>query len=430
MPQPLSLLTLSDEDQIEALERGGVFTDMTRSGVRTWPLSQVALLVKPNAGLASIIEIGSVTRSRQRIATGWHRLRYVRRRRLSQPIDVGWLLNTLPERVLDAVENRVNHGGVLTKRGTDAVIEAINEVNPDDGQVLRKLVAEDGDYGYRLRGAGLQAAAHEADAVRLALDIAGVPRTELRDVRPDGELSFLEQLDYVRSSEDTTIAYDGMRFLDFDRIESPSGIVVFQKGNERLAVVNVNRGPLERTTGADLIYINESFESFVLVQYKAMRREGSDPESVLYRPDQQLNVELERMRKIRVGADDGLPASYRLNPATCFLKLCKPIVRLDRIQGLVSGMYLPLDYYDVLTASSDVRGERGGTVLGYHTVHRHVSNDLFVSLVRGGWVGSRGASTRKLEDLVRSGLSADRSVTVAASSTVNHLPAPRTSPGR
>lgn len=57
--------------------------------------------------------------------------------------------------------------------------------------------------------------------MRLALDIAGIPRTELRGVRPDGSGSFLEGLSAVRASEDTTIALDGMRFLDFDKFESP-----------------------------------------------------------------------------------------------------------------------------------------------------------------------------------------------------------------
>jgi hypothetical protein len=155
--------------------------------------------------------------------------------------------------------------------------------------------------------------------------------------------------------------------------------------------------------------------SFVLVQYKTMRREGN-PSKLVYRPDKQLEEELDRMRKIKPGADDGSPAGFRLSSATCFLKLCKPVVRLDRGRDLVSGMYLPLDYYDVLAASPDVRGPRGGVALSYDTVRRHVGNDLFVALVRGGWVGSRGATTKKLTNLVLAGLAADRSVTIAASS--------------
>ncbi|HMJ33368.1 MAG TPA: hypothetical protein VK501_05595 [Baekduia sp.] len=204
--------------------------------------------------------------------------------------------------------------------------------------------------------------------------------------------------------------------MDFDRIESPSGAVQFASGRERLTVVNVNRQPLERTTGADLIYINETIPNFVLVQYKTMRREGKEQSRLVYRPDAQLRSELDRMHRIKSGNDDGAPESYRLSAGSCFLKLCKPVVRLDRGQELVSGMYLPLDYYDVLAESDDVRGKRDGLIFSYETVARHIGNDLFVALVRGGWVGSRGATTKRLKKLVLAGLDAGRSVTVAAGS--------------
>jgi hypothetical protein len=58
-------------------------------------------------------------------------------------------------------------------------------------------------------------------------------------------------------------------------------------------------------------------------------------------------------------------------------------------------MYLPLDYYEILTSSDDARGPRGGVILSYESVHRRLGNDLFVGLVRGaglGHVGPRRAS--------------------------------------
>jgi hypothetical protein len=64
--------------------------------------------------------------------------------------------------------------------------------------------------------------------------------------------------------------------LDFERIERPNGMVHFSRGAERLTVLNVNRRPLEQLTGADLIYHNETHDSFVLVQYKTMSREEDD----------------------------------------------------------------------------------------------------------------------------------------------------------
>lgn len=412
----LSLMWLKNEAQVEALGASCAFTDMTEAGTKAWPANQVALLLdRGDDGTDKVTEIGTVTRSRFRVATGWHRLRYVRQCRIA-PLSLDELLAAVPARLRGTVESRAAFGGVLTEKSADAVVKAFARLRPPEAGELRRLLGAHAPPAGRLRGDGLQATAQEADAVRLAIDIAGIPRKALRDVRPDGESSFLSRLEWVRASEDAAITYDGMRFLDFDRIESPSGIVTFASGQERLVVVNVNRQPLERTTGADLVYINEPRESFVLVQYKAMRREGDDNPRLVYRPDAQLAAELKRMRAIKTGVNDGTPDSYRLHPGTCFLKLCKPVVRLDRTQDLVSGMYLPLDYYDALTSSGAVRGPRDGLAFTYKNVGRHVGNDLFVALVRGGWVGSRGASSKRLQELVVAGLEADRSVTVAAAS--------------
>ncbi len=158
----------------------------------------------------------------------------------------------------------------------------------------------------------------------------------------------------------------------------------------------------------------------MLVQYKTFRREGDSPSRLVYRPDAQLKEELARMRRIRTSPDDGTPAGYRLHPGCCFLKFCKPVTSLDYSpRDLVSGMYLPLDYYDALVKSDDVRGPRSGIVLSYETVARHIPNDLFVALVRGGWAGSRGDTTKKLTKILVEGLSADHSVTVAATAQSN-----------
>jgi hypothetical protein len=406
-------MLLDNADQSEALDRNSSFTTVTRAGTRVWPASQAAILIDDTLPEPIVLEMGLVTRSPQRVATGVHRLKYVRRKTFDFPVTPQKLIEALPARSREALEERIRRGGVLPNGSAAAVVEEIAKLSPTDGLELRRLIGD--ALPPEIRGQGLQSAAQEADAVRLALDIAGIPRNELRGVRPDGYTSFLERLEYVRASEDTTIAYDSMRFLDFDRLDTPAGVVTFRKGGERLIVANVNRQPLEHTTGADLIYINEPLRSFVLVQYKTMRREPGDLSRMVYRPDDQLLRELERMRKFGPAADDGTPASYRLSSATCFLKLCKPVTTLDRGRDLVSGMYLPLDYYDVLTSSPDVRGPRGGVVLSYDTVQRHVSNDLFVGLVRGGWIGSRGATSAELEDLVLSGLNAGRSITVAAS---------------
>jgi hypothetical protein len=412
---PLSFLPLEDEDQREALDVRGHFTTMTRAGTGVWPPRQVSLLTAHDDNGWQVVELGPTSRSLRRVATGWHRLLYRREYELD-PIPVDDLLGAVPPRLRRSVASRLD-GGALTKKAGDAVLAAIAKLRPDAAETLTRLLGEATGSGPPLSGPGLQAAAQEADAVRLAIDIFGLPRGELGEARPDGLSSFVDVLSDLRTAEDPAIVYDSMRFLDFDRLDHPSGVVRFSKGDERLTVINVNRQPLERTTGADLIYVNGTTESFVLVQYKTFRREGEHSSHLVYRPDAQLEAELARMRKIGRGSKIDSDAGFRLHPGCCFLKICKPVASLGHDpRELVSGMYLPLEYYDLLAEFDVVKGPRGGIALTYETVPRYLNNALFVLLIRGGWIGSRGASTRRLTAIVLAGLTDSHSVTIAAAS--------------
>jgi hypothetical protein len=421
MRAALSILHLSDAEQAEAVDRFRTFTTMTQAGAKTWPAQQAVLLV--DLGVddelddePAISAIGVVTRSHNRVATGWHRLRYVQRLQI-EPLGLDELLEAVPLRVRSHVRARLESGGVLPDRSAHEILAAISKLRPEAGRELRSLLGEAQRKPRTLRGEALQAAAHEADAVRLALDIAEIPRRELQAIRPDGKVPFLQRLEKLAVAEDPAAAYDSMRFLDFERLEHPSGVVQFTNRDERLTVMNVNRQPLERTTGADLIYLNETIGAFVFVQYKTMRSLSRNGDRVGYRPDKQLRDELKRMRKIRVGPDDGALDSYRFDAACAFLKLCKPVEALDfSPRELVGGMYLPLDYYDRLVDSKEAKGPRGGVVLSYETVRRRIRNDLFIRLVRDAWVGTRGVTTERLMEAVLAGLAADRSVTIAAAS--------------
>lgn len=420
MTMPLSFMRLENDEQAEALDRQGYFTTVTRAGTRTWPARQVALLITTDEdGWQSIAEVGVLTRSTRRIATGVHRLHYKREYEL-EPLDAEALLDVIPNRLHAAAEGRASSGGSLTAKATTAVVRALRKLRPDADATLRRLLGQQRSTTPRLAGDGLQAAAQEADAVRLALDIAGLDKNEIRSVRPDGVSSFIEVLSDLRVPEDMAIAYDSMRFLDFDRVGHPSGVVRFSRSEERLTVININRQPLERTTGADLVYINETAESFVLVQYKTFRREGNETDlgqRLVYRPDTQFRAELARMRKFKPGKKGATDAAFRLHPGCCFLKFCKPIASLDYDQRqLVSGMYLPIEYYDLLAEGETIKGPRGGIALSYETVPRHLSNELFVLLVRGGWIGTYGATTQRLTKVIQAGLEERHSVTVASAS--------------
>jgi hypothetical protein len=251
-----------------------------------------------------------------------------------------------------------------------------------------------------------------------AMQIAGIPRSQLDGVGPDGEIPFLDRLAAVRVPEDAAINFDAARFVDFDAVEaSPGGFVTFERRGQRLVVFNVNRQSLEHTTGADLIYFNESSDSFVFVQYKSYRVEGGARRTLAYRPDGQLAEELTRMHTIRTTGRGVTPEAYRVGPGCCFLKFCPPVATLGApADELINGDYLPIDYYELLAASQVMEGVQGGRVLYRHALPRSMNQRTFTTLVADGWVGSHGTGTATLTALVEGSVGAGRSATVAVAS--------------
>jgi hypothetical protein len=166
-----------------------------------------------------------------------------------------------------------------------------------------------------------------------------------------------------------------------------------------------NKGP-EATLGVDVIYYHEERKAFVLVQYKKMRKEGR-ANRLSYRPDTRLAGQLERMRKLDERSA-GIVGDFPLLSTPCWLKLCDPSPKVDRLDEWIRGMYLAREYFEELLEGR--KGLRGGVRLGYDNVPRHVTNTLFVDLVRDGWIGTRGTATDEVMTAVRESLAADRAV--------------------
>ena len=69
---------------------------------------------------------------------------------------------------------------------------------------------------------------------------------------------------------------------------------VFSNDRVTLTVVMANKLPLEQQLGADLIYCNETYGAFVIIQCKVARAKG-----VRFRlPNRQLDEELKRMEVV------------------------------------------------------------------------------------------------------------------------------------
>jgi hypothetical protein len=110
-----------------------------------------------------------------------------------------------------------------------------------------------------------------------------------------------------------------------------------------------NRQGLEHQLGADLIYYNETFRSFVLVQYKAMERE--DEKHVFrWTTGDQFCDEVARMDALQAVIKGAAPCqhpdSFRVHGDPFFFKFCPRTVFDPDDTGLFSGIYLPIDLPD------------------------------------------------------------------------------------
>jgi hypothetical protein len=75
--------------------------------------------------------------------------------------------------------------------------------------------------------------------------------------------------------EDPMVISDSQILPGFNAIRTtPSNSVVFENDRRKLTVLITNRQPLEEQLGVDLIYYNETFRSFLMIQYKAMEQEA------------------------------------------------------------------------------------------------------------------------------------------------------------
>jgi hypothetical protein len=221
--------------------------------------------------------------------------------------------------------------------------------------------------------------------------------------------------------EDQVIAHDTRDIPGWDLIESDmTGMAVFTKGVSRLTVFTANRGPIEKATGADLVYINNEQKNAVLVQYKMLEqeernRDGEEREWV-YRPDKQFNAEVERMKKFKLKPAKG--TDYRLNYNPFYFKFVKRIEHDLRNAGLI----VSLDHLTSVLDSKISRGKKGGLRINYKVLDgRYLRKGDLVGLIRSGYIGTTESDSKAILELIRRSLDASlRTSLIAYQDTVSY----------
>lgn len=197
--------------------------------------------------------------------------------------------------------------------------------------------------------------------------------------------------------ETQAIREDSRELLpDWQRSDAPDAWYRFDKGGRRLFLreIHVDRG--EHELGGDLVYLRQSPDAMVLVQYKRAVM-GEKVTSANCRVDARFREQLVRM--VAAGRALNEPENrspsrsidYRLSSAVGYLKIIedRPLVRA---QGHVyRGYYFPAELMlSLLDESQD------GRLAINLDEDRFIDSDTFIRLAAGGWIGTGLATTRHL----------------------------------
>ncbi len=405
---------------LECVEEGLPFAEPVADFQHSRNVPLVCFIVSAR----KITHIG-LGRRGNRAGTGLSRLNIDRVEKIAEPLSVQRIINRLPKRNAGSVRKRFESGGLLTDKGFAAVIEAIRQLAPQTSALLDRFSQARRERMQKLSDKTKDNLAQQKEALLTALSIAGLSREPVQEWSPpDGTpVSFLDGLPTARLREDPMVVNDLMHLPGFDLIKTyPYNAAVFESDatSERLTVILANRLPLEEQTGTDLIYFNETYQSFVMVQYKAMEREDGPngaPQAVFRLPSPQLTEEITRMDAL-LAAIQACPANtlhdgYRLTENPFFLKLCSRLVFNPDDIGLVPGMYLPLDYWKLLVQSPCIPGPRGGLRVTFENAGRHFDNSSFTTIVSKAWVGTTPSQSDVLKEAIRQTLETGKAVAIA-----------------
>lgn len=379
---------------------------------RTVPLVCFVINIKGN-----ITHIG-LGRKGVSAGTGLRRLNIVDIYELAKEVSAKSIAELTPPRFKRYLLNRIDFGGLITTKSFEEFLRVFLERARDSKSVLDRFSKERRFRIEQLSLSAKKSLAEQKEAVLTAMNIAGMDKNKLQDwdVLEKDSSSYLDGIRYSKVREDSMIINDLTNLPGFKLMRSSKlSSTVFENNTTRLTVLLANRLPLEELLGTDLVYYNEDFKCFVMIQYKVMEKEN---EKFVFRlPNDQFTKEINRMDSIlellknKAGTQD--IKDYRINNNPFFIKICPRIEFHPDNVGLSSGMYLPIDYLKLLQSDDSTLGSREGRYIGYDNVGRYMDNTAFKIIIENGWIGTNHSQSQILEEFIRDTLENGRTAVYA-----------------
>lgn len=248
------------------------------------------------------------------------------------------------------------------------------------------------------------AVALQTDAIEMALKVFGhrgkiSPKIIVRS-ESDSELIG------ARLLEDAVVEHDARRIPGMTSIHADiTGYAEFEDSGRRIRIYTANKRPLEKLFGVDLIYLNLKHRNMVLVQYKMLEANTARTDWI-YRPDAQLDAEVQRMDQFRQSRAAQVSA-YRINPEAFYMKF----VKRDAPTGS-HPILMPIDHFKLLQANSS--GTGGAVKISYNDLGGHyLREDGLVDLIKSGYIGAYSEESDAFETLIKAVLEGGNAIVTA-----------------
>ena len=250
--------------------------------------------------------------------------------------------------------------------------------------------------------------AEQRDAVGMVLDLAGLDRSamlktvdagksedadvffDLLTNHPYQERSLIEHDEYWLKQ----LLSDTKREMQFQDSESGA----------KVKVRITDKEPLETALGVDLLIYQSLYNSLIFIQYKAMEKDGQD--GWFYRPDGQLDLQINAMTNARKAmrkrvTNASTLEGMRLNDEPFYFKLCERRKPDASEASLVQGMSMNAIHLEEFIAMPQAKdGPKGGVRIGYKNCYRYFNNTEFVTLAKGGWIGTAATGSEFMKEVV------------------------------
>lgn len=343
---------------------------------------------------------------------------------LSTPLSFTEIIKYSSSNVRHHITSVLMNGGILPPKSFAGVISAIYEIDSSISPLLNQYSTQRHKVIMRLSERTRESLAAQKEALSTAFNLANLDRKPLLEWVPDKEIqptSFLDGLPRAYIREDQMVINDLGHMPGLNKVRaSITGTARFEGRGVGLDVILANRTRLEEQTGADLIYYNTTYSSFVMVQYKAMEQASDDFEAVFRIPNKQLSEEIARMdilaEQLKIATPPSNRDGYRFDENPFFLKLCPRIILDPDSIALTTGMYFSRDHWRFLETDMDLVGSRGGRLITFKNAHRYLTNTQFVDFVQNAWVGTTPEQSFMLEPLILEILKSGKAVILAVKS--------------